>query len=116
MLRNSQQGTIMSESSKETRKSLVIKLCEVMAEVGKVPKRGRNEFHKYDYVMEGDLAEAARQKLAAHKVMMIPDVESHTRNGELVDTVMVKFTFHYDEAGETIRFHMPGHGCGEGHK
>ena len=39
-----------------TRGALAKKLAEVMAAVERVPKRGRNDFHKYDYATEADIA------------------------------------------------------------
>src|SRR5688572_13128409 len=63
-------GGAMSETS--GTKSLVTKLAEVMALVHRVPKRGRNEFHKYDYATEADIVEAVRGGLAERGVLLVP--------------------------------------------
>jgi hypothetical protein len=50
--------------------SLYSKIAKVMGEVGRVEKRGFNDFHKYAYATEADLVEAVREKLsAAYKAM-----------------------------------------------
>ena len=48
----------------DVTRSLVRKLAEVMAAVERVPKNGRNEFHKYDYATESDITTAVRAELA----------------------------------------------------
>lgn len=103
----------------KTDKSLVRKLAEVMAEVGRVPKRGRNEFHHYDYATEADIAEAVRAGLASRRVMMIPSVESlsfrelDTKGGgkQTVATVSVRYRVYDGDSGESLDI---GPICGEG--
>ena len=60
-------------------RSLIRKLTEVMAAVGRVPKRGRNDFHKYDYATEADIVDAIRGELASRGVMLIPEILDVTR-------------------------------------
>ena len=49
------------EAAKPTPEpNLVQKLAGVMADVKHVPKNGRNDFHKYDYATEADIADAVR--------------------------------------------------------
>ena len=98
-------------------KTLVAKLAEVMAEVSRVPKRGHNDFQNYDYVMEADLSDAVREKLAERGVIVIPEVISHTRGADdKVDTVMVKFTFHDSTSDKSLSVTMPGSGYDKGDK
>lgn len=99
-------------------KSLVKKLCKVMSEIGHVPKRGRNEFHKYDYVLEADLADAVREKLAAVNVFLFSSVdelataERTTAKGSTttITTVKMTFTFVDGDTGETQSFSYYGQG------
>lgn len=56
---------------------LAKKLAKVLADVHRVPKNGRNDFHKYDYVTESDLVDHIRDKLAEHGVAIFPSVSSH---------------------------------------
>lgn len=65
------------ETATPIGKSLIAKLCKVMAAIGKIEKKGHNQKHNYDYVKEGDLTEAVSSALAEAGVMMIPTVLIH---------------------------------------
>ena len=54
----------MTEQSRYTPRPLATKLARVLADVRRVPKTGRNDFHKYDYATESDLVDHLRDKLA----------------------------------------------------
>lgn len=105
-------------------RTLVRKLAHVMTQVSHVPKRGRNQFHKYDYATEADVNDALRDYLAQVHVLMIPTVESHamrevtTRSGntEFIVCVDMKFTFIDGESGEEISLQMSGEGQDSGDK
>jgi len=94
------------------------KLAEVMGEVGRVAKNGKNTFHKYDYVTEADLVDAVRSKLADRNVILIPSVEGveertiTTDRGKAstVTTVRVAFTFCDGDTGATHRAEWAGAG------
>ena len=93
-------------------KSLVWKLAEVMSVVERVPKRGRNDFHKYDYATEADIAQAIRQALAERHILLIPEVTKYlqqelgpNKKGEARDPLTVLdmvFTFRDGETGESL--------------
>lgn len=88
-------------------KALPKKLAEVMAAVNRVPKRGRNDFHHYDYATEADIAEAIRKELADRHVILIPAITSQTREpvgekGSVLTTLFMSFTFFDGESGEEI--------------
>ena len=90
----------------ETR-SLVRKLAEVMAAVERIPKRGRNSFHNYDYATEGDIAATVRNELAKRHVMLIPAITGMQRDpvgekGQVLTTLTMEFTFLDGETGETL--------------
>lgn len=55
---------------------LATKLARVMAAVHRVPKNGRNEFHKYSYATEADIVEAVRGALAEQGVALVPSIVS----------------------------------------
>lgn len=87
--------------------SLVSKLAEVMAAVERIPKRGRNDFHKYDYATEADIAATIRKELASRQIMLIPSVEGMQRDpvgdkGSVLTTLFMTFTFLDGESGETL--------------
>lgn len=48
---------------------LVTKLATIMDMVGYVPKRGFNDFHRYNYVMEADLVATIRPLLDRKSVV-----------------------------------------------
>ncbi len=91
--------------------SLVTKLAEVQSAVKRVKKRGRNDFHKYDYATEADIVETVRHELATRHVMLIPEITSYTlhelpdKGGKSRDALMIlnmAFTFEDGDSGERI--------------
>lgn len=95
---------------------LVAKLAEVMAAVRSVPKRGRNEFHKYDYAMEADIVAAIRQELAARKVMLLPSCIGSQRipigdKGQALTEIEMTFTFYDGESDEALTCTWRGAGA-----
>lgn len=96
-------------------KSLIAKLAEVMAVVERVPKRGRNDFHKYDYATESDIVATVRQELAARHVMLFPSILDITREhvgdkGQVLTTITMGFLFKDGETGEEIARSWAGAG------
>lgn len=89
--------------------SLYSKLAAVMSEIGYVEKRGRNEFHGYNYATEADLADAVRSKLAERNVMLIPSLTNvneraiKTAKGKdsTLTTARISFTFCDGDSGQT---------------
>lgn len=67
----------MSHDPNVVGRPLAKKMAEVLADVTRVPKRGRNDFHKYDYVTESDLVDHIRDKLAEKGVAIFPSVREH---------------------------------------
>lgn len=109
--------------AKTAPKGLVTKLAEVMGAVDRVPKRGRNAFHGYDYATEADITQAVRAELASRHVMAVPFVEEvqwadlQRKNGvEKLCTVRVRFDFVDGDTGETLSMPMYGQGSDSGDK
>lgn len=107
-----------------SEKQLVKKLAKVMSEVKFIQKNGYNEFNKYSYATESDVAEKVREVLAEQSVIMLPDVTEHStrehtnRKGytEYIATVKIKFTFIDGETGEELSIHSVGEGQDAGDK
>ena len=107
----------------ETR-SLVRKLAEVTAAVGRIPKNGTNKFHNYQYVMEADLVDAVRAEYAKRHLVMWPNVETErtekvtTSSGktENLVTLGVLFSVEDGESGEVRSFSIIGQGQDAGDK
>lgn len=95
--------------------SLVSKLAAIMALVERIPKRGRNEFHKYDYATEADIAATVRQELAARHVMLIPSIVGEERvsvgeKGSWLTILHMEMEFVDGETGESIIKPWRGYG------
>lgn len=75
-----------NDTPPDAPRGLIRKLAEVMAAVERVPKRGRNEFHRYDYATEADIVATVRDELSKRGVMLIPAVQNHERH-ELRDGI-----------------------------
>lgn len=95
------------------------KLVKVLAEIERIPKSGRNKFHGYDYVTEGDLVDHIRPKLAAAGVFLFTSIESvsaaevverKNSEGRIVNVATIH-TFVCAETG--AEFSVKGAGCGE---
>jgi hypothetical protein len=114
----------VSEGGKVAGKSSLFgKLAKIIGEISRVPKRGRNEFHKYDYVTEADLLDAVRAKLAEANVAYFFSVLSvETRElpgnpkGGPITQVTVSATFADGDTGETWMVHGAGAGQDAGDK
>lgn len=111
--------------SQPGKKTLVQKLAEVMGEVERVAKRGRNDFHKYDYATEADIMAAVREHMAKQGLIIVPDVEEISwRNDGTICTLKVAFTIfngetvHTEEVSghERITFRVYGEGQDKGDK
>ncbi len=94
---------------------LVKKLAEVMAVVERVPKRGRNEFHQYDYATEADIAATVRSELSKRHVMLIPAIVGESRHpvgekGSVLTVLEMEMEFHDGETGETLKKPWRGYG------
>lgn len=115
-------------SQPEKPKTLVQKLCEVMAAVGYTQKTGWNEAQKYHYVTEADIAEKIRPELAKRNVIIFPTLVRHDRTKlerpgkdfktgtEYVKTsyatdVLMKWTIVDGDSGEEVECEIPG--CSE---
>jgi hypothetical protein len=101
-------------------KSLVHKLSEVMAGVVRVPKRGHNAFHNYDYVMEADLCDAVRGELASRKVMIVPSVVSEERisltEKQFLTKVKMRYLIVDGESQDKLEMDVIGYGSDAGDK
>ena len=96
-------------------RSLVTKLAEVMAAVERIPKRGRNDFHKYDYATEADIAATVRKELADRHVMLIPSIVGEQRHpvgekGSVLTVIEMEMEFFDGETGESIKKPWRGYG------
>lgn len=105
----------MTEGQMEKQSNgIVKKLATIMKGLGRVEKRGRNEFHKYDYVMEADLADAVRGELAEAGIMMVPQVLTDTVRWDQTEKGKIyyaNFAFTFTDGVDSINVVVPG--CGQ---
>lgn len=94
---------------------IVQKLAKIMEAVERVPKRGRNEFHKYDYATESDIVAAIRSEFTKHSIMLIPAVTGGTISpvgdkGVFLTSLDMVFTFYDGSDGTSLAFQWKGYG------
>lgn len=103
-------------------KRLASKLAEIMGEIGRITKGGTNSAQGYKYVMASQVADAVREKLAAHNIIMLPvgaDVVESTRTpSEKQSLLTIRFTWRFidGDSGETLDFQSVGTGADSGDK
>jgi len=103
-------------------KKLAAKLAEIMGEIGRIAKGGTNSAQGYKYVMASQVADAVREKLAAHNVIMLPVgadvVESGRTPSEKQSLLTIRFTWRFvdGDSGETLDFQSIGTGADSGDK
>lgn len=107
---------------------LTERLRRAMAQAGYVAKRGRNDFHRYDYATAADLHAAARQAFTDHGICVLPTVVQHTREPmptaedtrkapQVLTTVWVEYRFYAaDNPADSLTMLMPGVGADAGDK
>lgn len=111
-------------TQEQPKRSLVRKMAEVMGEVDRVRKNGRNAFHNYDYATEADIVQAVREGLAKRAVMMFPSITKtewtqvqRAKGGtERLCTLTVAFTFVDGDSGEERTIEVLGEGQDAGDK
>lgn len=96
-------------------KSLITKLAEVMAVVERIPKRGHNDFHNYDYATEADIAATVRKELADRHVMLIPSIVGEARHevgqkGSVLTVLEMEMEFLDGDTGTSIKKSWRGYG------
>lgn len=102
---------------------IAAKIAQIMGELSRVPKNGRNSFHNYDYVTESDLVEALRPHLAKLKISIFPTVERYEtkevqeRNkAATLATVELAISFIDGESGDMMTVKWAGQGIDQGDK
>lgn len=94
----------------KTPPTLAAKLCQVMAAVHNLEKRGRNEFHRYNYVMSTDVYECTRLLLAERNVFLAQKrvgsewatVNTKKDGVAFIARVTWEFEFHDGDSGEVL--------------
>lgn len=61
-------------ATKKTKLNIFQKMNAVTSAVERIPKRGHNKFHNYDYILEADIVDGVRQPLLDNGLTIIPSV------------------------------------------
>ena len=93
----------------DTTQGVYAKIAKVMAAVDRIPKNGRNDFHKYNYVTEADLVDVIRPLMAEIGLILIPSQGERIDDGEIVK-IHHSFTFIDADDGSTVQFMVWGEG------
>lgn len=96
--------------------NLYKKILAISDEMGRLPKSGYNNYHKYAYVTEADAMDRLRGLCVKHGVVIIPTLIGQQRvNGDLT-CVEVSYTIADAVTGETVTCVVPGQGKDSGDK
>ncbi len=119
-------GKAATPAEPEIPTTLAGKLAAIMGEINRVAKRGRNTFHKYDYVMEADLADEIRPLLAKYRIAIYPSAESYEqiinpvpeggKDQGPISLVWMSFKIKCADSGEEQVVRFPGMGQDKGDK
>ncbi|MEE9365481.1 MAG: ERF family protein [Dehalococcoidales bacterium] len=86
---------------KSNEATLYSKLAGAMANLGRLPKNGYNKHFKYDYVTDGDVADAVRNALSSENIAFFASMEEVSQEGDKT-TVVFEFTFACGDTGAAI--------------
>lgn len=92
------------------RKNIARKMVAVMADLKRIAKNGRNDFHKYDFVTESDVMDAVRGALEKQGLCMFTSVEGSQKDGNIT-SVITLHTLIDSESGEEFSFRGFGQGA-----
>lgn len=119
-------ATTQKTTQKEPARPAVAALCRVMASVGRIPKRGRNAFHGYDYATEADIVDHVRDAMAREGLLMVTDIEDITisapevvpgeKRPQAITLIRMNVTFVHAESGDGLRIKWAGSGQDSGEK
>jgi hypothetical protein len=112
------------ENAAPKGRPLVRKIASIMAEISRVPKRGRHSGLRYDYVQEADLMDLLRDRMADQGVVIFPSVREHrmveSRDDrgrvQFLTTVTMEITLIDSESGDQLTTSWIGQGMDAGDK
>lgn len=106
------------------QKNLMHKLVEIMDAIERIPKRGHNDFHNYDYALESDIKDVVRKEMSSRNIIMLSHELSRTatpvttkKGGqEQIITLEVEYSLFDADTGESTKFVGYGDGQDAGDK
>jgi hypothetical protein len=113
----SEAATTVKTVGAPSGRSLVRKLAEVMGEVERIAKNGKNDHFNYKFATEADIAAAVREHMSSRHLMLVPSVEKTEwekvarKNGETkLCTLTVRYRLMDGDSGEEMEFVIMGQG------
>ena len=82
---------------------------KVMESTSSVEKRGRNDFHKYDYATEADVISAIRPHMVKNGLILVPHVDTVHNDPNGNTNIVVCYRL-YHTSGEFLEFNIPASG------
>ena len=89
---------------------LYAKMVRVMAQLGRIPKRGRNKHFNYDFVTDGDVLDAVGAALVAEGIAFFVSFNEATKHDKGVTVGSFTLTFADSETGQTHAVNWIGEG------
>lgn len=89
---------------------LYAKIARITSAMKRVPKTGRNTFHKYDYATESDIVDAIRTAMGEEKLAIIPSVDRTERVEPDITRLFMTFTVACGDTGSSIALQWIGDG------
>lgn len=80
-----------------------------MESTSSVEKRGRNDFHKYDYATEADVIAAIRPHMVKNGLILVPHVDTVNNDSNGNTNIVVSYRL-YHTSGEFLEFNIPASG------
>jgi hypothetical protein len=104
--------------------NLAGKLARILGDIGAIKPEGRNQFHGYDYITEGQLSSALKVRLSQAGIFLLTSVDDVTMqrvtnqkgNEENLVTVRTTHTFMDSDTGEAYQVKGVGMGIDPGDK
>ncbi len=110
-------------NSKPEAPNVYQRIHGVMNDMETVKKKGRNDFHKYDYATEADFVHAIRPLLKKHGLVIIPQLDGEPKystpdeKGNVVATIIMKFYIvNIDNQKDQVLAVVPAQGQDKGDK
>jgi hypothetical protein len=118
-----EQEPLYKQGWNDDRK-LLLKLSQILGEVGAIPKTGFNKFHQYFYHSEADINSTFQKLFHNHKIMFsasmvsseMRETTTNKGNTEYIYKANMRFTFFDAETGESLTGCMSGEGQDNGDK
>jgi hypothetical protein len=90
--------------------NLYKKLLLISDEMGRIPKTGYNNYHKYAYVTESDAMDKFRSLCVKHDVMVLTSLVGQQRVNSQLTCIEMSYTIVDTTTGENIYCVFPGQG------